>query len=221
MLIRSLFGGGLPSLIIFDLDGTLVDSVPDIAASVDEALTSVGLHKAGEHNVRRWVGNGVNALIERAVADQMASDQFTEVLSQFQLAYSQSYSKRTYVYSGVISFLEKCRSESIFLSLITNKPNRYTLPLLRALDLEKYFWNVLSGDSLEEKKPHPMPLEYQLDLLKIRPDEALMIGDSVTDAQAAKAAAVPFLGVSYGYNHGVSLADDYPVVVDSLNDIVF
>jgi len=221
LLVRSLFGGGLPSLIMFDLDGTLVDSVPDLASAVDKALLMAGLNLAGEEKVRAWVGNGVERLVERAVVDQKKRLKFDEVLESFQIIYSEAYSNHTYIYPGVISFLEKCRSKNIKLSVITNKPECFTLPLLKDLNIRHYFCNVLSGDSFYEKKPHPFPLRYQLNLSQVCSSQSLMIGDSISDLQAAKAAGVPFLGVSYGYNHGEPLGDFCSTVVDSFDEINF
>ena len=201
-----------PKALLFDLDGTLIDSVPDLAAAIDVMLPSVGRQTAGVEKVVRWVGNGAPALVKRALADDddgdlinFAEDEFNRAYEVFEFAYAKRLTHATGLYPGVLDTLAKL--SGFKLALITNKPRRFTVPLLSSLNIEHYFQCVICGDDFEHKKPHPLPLQQALKELKAEASQALMIGDSVSDVKAANAAGVAAVALTYGYNHGAPIEE--------------
>ena len=214
-----------PKLILIDLDGTLVDSVPDLAYSIDQTMLALGLPVRGEVAVRTWVGNGVKTLVERAVSntlDQPADPLvFEQALAVFMQIYAENTSQRSRIYPGVIEgldFLQHCKG--LQLACVTNKAAQFTHRLLKDLGLFERFALIVSGDTLAEKKPHPLPLLYAAEQLGVLPTEALMLGDSKSDVKAARAAGFKVITVSYGYNHGEDIRDYQPdAVIDSLQEL--
>lgn len=216
-----------PQLILFDLDGTLIDSVPDLAAATDQMLIRLGREPAGEAQVRQWVGNGAPMLVKRALAgrtDVAAADQdqivFEQAYPYFVEAYDACACQSSRLYPGVMDSLRLLQQQKVTLGLITNKPERFTLPLLRHFQLAPFFSLVLSGDSLAEKKPHPQPLRHAMDYYATDPKQCLMVGDSKSDVAAARAAGIKVACVSYGYNHGEDISRYSPDwVIDSLLEL--
>ena len=193
--------------VLFDLDGTLIDSVPDLTAAIDLMLQSIGKAPAGEEKVNRWVGNGAAALVRRALADCGADEAFSSAYSVFEFAYAQRLTQATGLYPGVLSVLSELASAGMVLGLITNKPRRFTLPLLRTLNIHHFFAEVICGDDLEFKKPHPLPVQTALTRLNISTEQAIMVGDSISDVKSARDAGVKSVAVTYGYNHGIAITD--------------
>lgn len=201
--------------VLFDLDGTLIDSVPDLAAAIDTMLHSLGKPAAGEEKVKCWVGNGASALVKRALidadllagSDMLERDVYSKAYSIFEFAYEQKLTQATGLYPGVEQVLAQLSSQKIKMGLITNKPRRFTLPLLRALNIGHYFQDVLCGDDLEFKKPHPLPVITALSNLAVSAEQCLMVGDSISDVKSAKSAEVKSVAVTYGYNHGIAISD--------------
>lgn len=201
-----------PGLVMFDLDGTLVDSVPDLARAVDQMLVAVGRSPAGEEQVRRWVGDGASMLVKRAlsgridVSDDPGSEELFPLAQElFMSAYAQANGRSSVIYPGVDALLERYRAEGVAMAVVTNKPGGFTHALLDHLRLSDYFPIVVAGDTLEWKKPHPAPLLYACEQAGVSPRDALMIGDSRVDVEAARAAGCPVVCVSYGYNRGESI----------------
>jgi len=190
-------------LALFDLDGTLVDSAPDIADAVDRALTACGRAPIGEALVRDYIGNGASRLIHRALTGVRDRDADTtlhaEAFDAFLGFYQERLCVRTRVYDGVPDVLSTLAADGWRLGCITNKPGRFTVPLLAALELDHHFGIVLSSDSLPRKKPDPEPLLHAAATLGIGLADTVMIGDSAADLDAAAAAGVAAICVSYGY----------------------
>ncbi len=215
-------------LIIYDLDGTLIDSAPDLALAVDDMLKAMTLAPAGIDRVREWVGNGSRRLVERALVHAGAcgargpdSAQLDEALALFMQYYAQHLVSHTRCYPGVVACLRAQRERGIAQALVTNKPSRFIAPLLEATGLEGFFSHTLGGDALAQKKPDPAPLLHIARSLDIAPERALMIGDSRSDVQAARAAGFRCLAVTYGYNHGEPIAALNPDhLLDSLEELV-
>jgi phosphoglycolate phosphatase len=210
-----------PDMVLLDLDGTLVDSAPDIAFCVDAMLQRMDLPSRGEDKVRRWVGNGAERLVHRALCDDaegMADPEtFARAYALFSDLYEQNTSKRSRLYPGAREGLDFLRGSNVKLGCVTNKRGRFTEPLLRALGILNDFDIVISGDTLPKKKPDPMPLLHASEMLGAKPENALMIGDSLNDIEAARAAGFQVVAVSYGYNQGRDIAAARPdAVVDSL-----
>ncbi|NQD93944.1 phosphoglycolate phosphatase [Pseudomonas sp. CrR25] len=225
MVLRQLFAGNLPELVMFDLDGTLVDSVPDLAAAVDQALLALGRAPVGVARVRDWVGNGARVLVRRALAgglqhDHVAEQDAAQALQLFMAAYAESHAL-TRVYPGVAQTLEWLREQDIPLAIVTNKPERFVAPLLDEKGLGSYFRWIVGGDTLPQQKPDPAALLHVLRLARVEAPQALFVGDSRSDVQAAKAAGVPCVALSYGYNHGRPIAEEEPVrVLDDLRQLL-
>ena len=212
-----------PKLVLIDLDGTLVDSVPDLAFCIDETMKQCGLPERGEDAVRSWVGNGAKRLVERALVNDMEGQPSSELLDRamdiFMPIYSENVSVRSCLYPGVLEGLDYLASiPDLTIGCVTNKPAAFTVSLLKSLGLADRFEIVLSGDSLSEKKPHPMPLLHAAEKFGVKPEDAVMIGDSKTDVKAARAAGFGIVCLSYGYNHGEDIRDSQPdAVLDSLS----
>ncbi|WP_278411864.1 phosphoglycolate phosphatase [Stutzerimonas kunmingensis] len=223
--LEQLFDGKLPRLVMFDLDGTLMDSVPDLAAAVDKMLMLLGREPAGIERVRDWVGNGSRVLVRRALAGQLDHDGVAdelagEALALFMQAYSGGH-ELTAVYPGVRECLDWLREREVKLAIITNKPAQFIEPLLEEKGLAGYFQWLVGGDTLPQQKPDPAALFWVMDNAGVAPGESLFVGDSRNDVRAAKAATVPCVALTYGYNHGEPIADEHPaLVLDDLRELV-
>ncbi|HBX56942.1 phosphoglycolate phosphatase [Pseudomonas sp. UBA2684] len=223
--LQQLFGGQLPRLVMFDLDGTLVDSVPDLAAAVDKTLHALGRPAAGIERVRDWVGNGARVLVRRALAGDLhhahiGESEASAALELFMAAYAESHAL-TRVYPGVTETLDWLRARDIALAIVTNKPQRFVAPLLDEKGLCGYFRWIVGGDTLPQQKPDPAALLHVLKHAQVAHHQALFIGDSRSDVLAAKAANVPCVALSYGYNHGRPIAEEGPAqVLDDLRQLL-
>lgn len=212
-------------VVTFDLDGTLIDSVPDLAVAVDTALDDLGLPAAGEAKVRDWVGNGSLTLMERALTDARGEAPLPPQLRQAHEAFLHHYSRdpgsRTRLYPGVREALDGLRGAGYPLALVTNKPEAFIAPILTGFGLAEHFALCLGGDSLPQKKPDPAPLRYVAAHFGVPPAACLMVGDSRHDIAAGRAAGFRTLAVPYGYNHGEPVRDSGPDgVVESLAELV-
>lgn len=224
-LLRELFKGELPRLVMFDLDGTLVDSVPDLAAAVDKTLLVLGQPAAGIEQVRDWVGNGARVLVRRALAGSLEHAQVDELhaeqaLQLFMQYYAESHAL-TQVYPGVRKTLDWLREQQVELAIVTNKPERFVAPLLDEKGLGGYFRWIVGGDTLPQQKPDPAALLHVMQLARVDAAQALFVGDSRNDVRAAKAAGVMCVALSYGYNHGRPIAEENPArVLDNLTGLL-
>lgn len=213
-----------PEMILLDLDGTMVDSVPDLAYCVDRTMERLGLPPRGEAAVRTWVGNGVERLIQRALTGELdgvpAQADYARAYPIFVALYAENTSGRSALYPGVREGLDFLRGAGYALGCVTNKPAQFTLPLLATLGIRDVFGIVVSGDTLPEKKPHPLPLLHAAAHFGAEPTRSLMIGDSVSDVKAARAAGFSIFCTSYGYNHGRDIREANPdAVIDSFAEL--
>lgn len=212
------------SLILFDLDGTLVDSAADLYRAMNLSLAKLGLPLVTEAQVRVWVGKGVAKLCEAVLNHlfgQVDAQQQAQLLSTFMQVYAQELCVDTQVYEGVLPFLDYCQAQHIAMACVTNKPEHLARGILDVLQLATYFKMVVGGDSLAERKPHPLPLLHCVEQEGVSVAETLMIGDSSNDVEAARRAGIDCIVVSYGYNHGESIYDCQPQqVVDRLAELV-
>ncbi|HEY0719684.1 MAG TPA: phosphoglycolate phosphatase [Gammaproteobacteria bacterium] len=214
-----------PEMILIDVDGTLVDSVPDLHYCVDEMMKALGMPLRGEAKVRTWVGNGVERLTRRALIDSLDGEPdealFQKAYPIFLDLYAENTSKRSRLYPGVLEGLDMMQRAGYKLGCVTNKVAQFTLPLLKDLGIYDRFAIVVSGDTLPEKKPHPRPLLHAAEFFGVKPEKALMLGDSVSDVKAARAAGFQIVCMSYGYNHGVDIREAKPdAVIDSMVELV-
>ncbi|VAW78541.1 Phosphoglycolate phosphatase [hydrothermal vent metagenome] len=210
-----------PEMILIDVDGTLVDSVPDLAYCVDEMMQQLGHEPCGETRVRDWVGNGVERLVRRALIGQLNGEpddaEFDKAYPIFIELYAENTSKRSTLYPGVLEGLEFIKASGYRLGCVTNKAAQFTIPLLKDLGIYEYFSIVISGDTLEHKKPHPAPLLHAAEFFKVSPERSLMVGDSISDVKAARAAGFQIACLPYGYNHGEDIRVAEPdLVIETL-----
>ena len=213
-----------PEMILIDVDGTLVDSVPDLAYCVDEMMKALHMPVHGEAKVREWVGNGVERLTRRALIGRLEGEPdealFEKAYPMFMALYADNTSKRSSLYPGVKEGLAYLKSAGYKLGCVTNKAEQFTVPLLTDLGVASDFEIIISGDTLPVKKPDPGPLLNAAEFFAVKPANALMIGDSVSDVQAARAAGVQIICMSYGYNHGVDIREANPdAVIDSMAEL--
>jgi phosphoglycolate phosphatase len=189
--------------IAFDLDGTLLDTLPDIAAAADRMLIELDRPVAGEQVVRQYIGDGIPRLTKRLLTGSWDGEPpeglFARALTSFEEHYRRTLTQRTAPYAGVVDALKDLRAADFALACITNKAAAFTEPLLAAVGLREFFSLVLSGDSLPRKKPDPLPLVHCAKVLGVEPAGLLVVGDSANDVESARAAGCPVFCVPYGY----------------------
>lgn len=198
---------GSPKLIALDLDGTLVDSAPDIAHSLGCALEAIGYEAPGEARTRVWIGDGIETLISRAIAHAAgtpaASGQFDErhkkALATFLECYGANLFVRSRLYPGVVAALDALQERGYRICCITNKRYSFSHELLLTAGIRERFELLLGGDSLAEKKPSPLQLRVAAETLGVEPAAATLVGDSHQDLRAARAAGFGFVLATYGY----------------------
>lgn len=192
--------------VMIDLDGTLLDTAPDLALAANLMLKELGRRELPLETIRSYIGKGIRRLVARALTASPDGEPGEELLARAMPIYERHYAAVLYAstrpYPGVVEGLEALRAAGFHLACITNKAEAFTLPLLRAAGLIDYFGIVLSGDSLPKRKPDPMPLLHACRLFGIAPHEMVLIGDSLNDTQAARAAGCHVFCVPYGYNEG-------------------
>ncbi len=213
-----------PDMVLFDLDGTLVDSVPDLAYSIDHMLEELGIPARGEQKIRDWVGNGLEKLVKRALTDDMDAEPDTNLFDQayalFMKIYNDNACLDTQFYDGVKTGLDYLSRNKYKVGCVTNKREKFTHIILKELGIFDSFGIVISGDTLSRKKPDPLPLLHAAEFFQVKPENSLMIGDSTSDVKAARAAGFQILCVSYGYNHGRDIREAEPdMVIDSLAEL--
>jgi len=192
--------------IVFDLDGTLIDSLPDIRAALNCALVEDGRREVSLAEAKAMIGEGAAALLDRALAatgEALSGDAFDRLLARYLEFYRQSPAELTVVYPGVFEVLERLRAEGLKMGICTNKPESMSHLALGALGMGHLFRAVVGGDTLDVRKPDGRHVVAVLDRMGADPGSAVMVGDSQTDMRAARDAGLPVVAVAYGYS-GVS-----------------
>lgn len=207
--------------VVIDLDGTLLDTAPDLADAAMAMARDLQLPPIDLATVKTYIGNGVSRLVKRVLTRDMQAEPdaalFAQALPLYEKHYGAHVSRKSRVFPGVIEGLKGFRAAGFRVACITNKAEKFTTPLLRDTQLLEYFELILSGDTLPKKKPDPLPLLHACDYFGVLPAELLLIGDSLNDAQAARAAGCPVFCVPYGYNRGRDVQElDTDAVVPSL-----
>ena len=190
-------------LIIFDFDGTLIDSVPDLTLAVNILLSHYNLEPVTIEEATPFIGNGVKVLVERALKHVMPAEEVT-----------------TYLYPGVLETLKYLHDKEYTMAICTNKPMEFIEPILKELSIERFFKYWIGGDSLPEKKPAAAPLLHIAANMNLDVKKCIMIGDSRNDIEAAKNAGMESIGLSYGYNYNEHISDYNPTqVVDNFSEL--
>jgi phosphoglycolate phosphatase len=207
---------------LFDLDGTLVDTAPDINAAMNRALDRAGLSPVSEALTRHWVGHGARVLIQQALDHQQQShDPLETLLQDFMACYEAHIAEHSAPYPGVREALETLRARGARLAVVTNKMTRLTLPLLDALALTPLFQGIVCGDTAARPKPAADPALFACETLSLEIRDVLFVGDSETDVACARAAGCDVVCVPDGYNHGVTpTALGADGIIDSFLDLV-
>lgn len=212
--------------IAFDLDGTLLDSVPDLAIAADQAAQSLGYPAVTETQVRDYVGNGADVLIGRSLSRSLTVDPeipeaiLREARLRFDDFYAATEHKLSHLYDGVVSTLAALSQHGYQMAVVTNKPLKFVPDILQQHGINDYFCEVIGGDSFDTRKPDPVALNWLMKKHQVTPEQFLMVGDSKNDILAAKNAQCLSFGLTYGYNHGVPIAEAQPdYVADSITEL--
>lgn len=211
-----------PDAVLFDLDGTLVHSLPDIAESLNALFAENGWSGFEPDSVGKLVGGGIPKLIERALKARDIScdpDEHQRLSARFRDIYGPRAARLSRPFPGVIDFLDSLRSKDIALGVVTNKVEDISRSMLDELGLAGYFGAVVGGDTLSTKKPEPETVLEALSRLKASPEKAVLIGDSPADAGAARNAGIPVILVSFGYTQVPVREIDADGLVDAFGEI--
>ncbi len=193
--------------VLFDLDGTILDTAADLAAAANAMLAEIGRASLPEARIRDYIGKGVQNLVTRSLEATGGADpaQAERALAVFERHYLAGIADRTRPYPGVVEGMEALARAGIAMGCVTNKAARFTEPLLERTDLMRFMGVVVSGDTVSRKKPHPEPMLHAVARLGVQPGEALMVGDSRNDVDSARAAGCPVVVVPYGYREGLPI----------------
>ncbi|HUX62594.1 phosphoglycolate phosphatase [Sulfuricella sp.] len=211
--------------VVIDLDGTLLNTAPDLAEAAQRMLRDLGMPPVSLEKIQSYIGNGIANLVKRALTGEIHGKPdealFAKALPLFETHYDEVLHRETQPYPGVMEGLNALRDAGYTLVCITNKAQRFTLPLLAVMGMQNYFDLILSGDSLPRKKPDPLPLRYAAIYYEAEPKDLLLVGDSLNDSQAARAAGCPVVLLPYGYNGGKDVREqDCDAVIDSLPEVL-
>jgi phosphoglycolate phosphatase len=213
-------------VILFDLDGTLIDSVPDLASAVNHMLEALQREIFSEDTISYWVGNGAQVLVKRALSGQTEVDEsldptlFEKALEIFLTFYGQNLCLNTAAYPNVSTTLHALKEEGYRLVIVTNKPFDFVGPILEGLRLDGLFDFWLGGDSLDKKKPDPLPLLHACKHMNVSIDQCVMVGDSKNDLLAANTCGMQSVGVTYGYNYGEDIGIYNPTfIIDDFSEL--
>ena len=189
--------------VLFDLDGTLVDSAPDLTFAANKMLSALGYPPVNCSQVKGWVGDGVGSLVTRVLTTILGAVPAESLIEQSYVLFQRYYAESVYhdstLYLGVHKTLQTLKSSGLALACVTNKPSRFTEPVLEKSGLTGFFGAVVSGDDLSLKKPDPAPLELAAEQLGVPLTACVLVGDSINDIRAADAAEIPVLWATYGY----------------------
>lgn len=192
--------------VLFDLDGTLVDSIPDLAEAARRMLAELGEPTRNDAEVASFVGKGIPVLVERTLTvgrSPVSPERLAQGISSFMNHYAVTNGLLTECYPGVREVLSTLRERGLKIGCVTNKAAAFVAPLLVQVDLLQYVDCIVGGDTLAKKKPDPEPMWYACEQLGVAREHVLMVGDSSNDALCARRAGIPVVLMTYGYNEGV------------------
>ena len=218
--LQDLLEGRELKAILFDLDGTLIDSVPDLAAALDASLEQLNYTPAGLARTRSWVGNGARKLVQRALAHALEIPEksvSSALIDQLLTVFFGYYGEQSCEQTVLLSW----HGQGVRMACVTNKPARFSQPILKHFGMDVFMPVLIGGDTLSVRKPDPAPLLLACKQLGVDVANTVMVGDSVNDVRAARAAGMPVACVSYGYNHGAPVADENPdLLVDHFSELL-
>lgn len=212
-------------LIIFDFDGTLINSIPDLTLAINKMLSHYNLLPLTVKQVTPFIGNGAKPLVKRALKYSMQNQDISkelldEAFDIYFSAYKEVTCAETYMYPGVLETLNYLDKEGYRMVICTNKPFGFIEPILDKLSIKKFFKCWIGEDSLAKKKPNAAPLFYLANEMNIVIENCIMVGDSKNDILAAQNSGMESIGVSYGYNYNENISDYNPtIVVDSFSSL--
>lgn len=212
-------------LICFDLDGTLVDSIPDLRLAINAMLDEYQLMHCLDEDIKTWVGNGLPKLVERALNHVVLGDDkqrfFSEALISFEKHYQHYLNSASTLFAGVPETLQTLKERGYKIALVTNKAERFLPDLLQGFKIADKFDLLLGGDSLSKNKPDPMQVDFACQHFRVSKAQTVMVGDSRNDILAGQNAKVQTIALTYGYNYGepVSTLDpDY--IINQFNELL-
>lgn len=200
----------------FDLDGTLVNTLPDLTLVANSMLLEFGLPTTTEDKVLSWIGKGADIFFQNTLAwtgKVFNAEQSAQMRASFDKYYARYVCEKSELYPNVKTTLEALKRKGFTLVVITNKPTKLIEPVLTAFNIYHLFDETLGGQSLPKIKPHPEPMLFICEKFAVQPSELLFVGDSENDVIAAKAAGCDVLGLTYGYNYNIPIADAEPTFV--------
>lgn len=212
--------------VLFDLDGTILDTAADLAAAANAMLAETGRGVLPEAQIRDYIGKGIQNLVTRSLeaTGPASGEESARALAVFERHYLAGLADRTRPYPGVVAGMQSLARAGIAMGCVTNKAARFTEPLLERTGLMPYLGVVVSGDTVARKKPHPEPMLHAVAKLGVEPGEALMVGDSRNDVESARAAGCPVVVVPYGYREGLGVealgADDVFASVEAVAESI-
>lgn len=219
-----------PGPVVFDLDGTLLDTAPDLASALNALLVEEGHQPLSISAIRSMVGQGAVEMIKKGLAEsgepQPAGDLQDTLRSRFLEHYQNCYLQETCPFPSVVDTLEKLQASGHRMAVCTNKSHKMSIAIINGLALDKYFCGIIGGDTLPTAKPHPEPIDAAIGLTKGSKSSAIMVGDSITDVNAAHAAGIPVIAVSFGYTDippnslgADSVIDHFDQLIPEINKI--
>ncbi len=206
-------------LLIFDLDGTLIDSKRDLANSVNAALAALGRKPLENDLIYSYVGNGAPVLMRRAMGDDAGDEEVRRALECFLAYYREHMLDYTYLYPGVKESLDRLLAAKVKMAVLTNKPVRFSRDLVRGLGVDGHFFQVYGGNSFEQKKPHPIGVEKLMEESGVPRERTLMVGDSAIDVITARNARIGVCGVTYGFQPEGFCEAPPDFLVDSMEEL--
>ncbi|MRT93650.1 phosphoglycolate phosphatase [Ancylomarina sp. 16SWW S1-10-2] len=212
-------------LIIFDFDGTLINSIPDLALAANKMLSHYNLAPLKMEQIIPFIGNGARPLVQRSLEHSMPNKDISkafvdEAFEIYFAAYKEVTCDKTFTYPGVLETLNYLNKKGYKMAICTNKPISFIEPILDKLSIKQFFQYWIGEDSLPEKKPNPAPLLHLAKEMNTDVKKCIMVGDSKNDILAAQNADMENIGVTYGYNYNENIADYKPtLVVDRFADL--
>ena len=208
--------------IFFDLDGTLFDTAPELTVAINLMLKDLYLKPLDVSVIKNFIGKGAENLIKKSInfSSKENSDSFFKDGDRLFKKYYTMNAADSLAYDGVEATLQNFKNENMLLACVTNKPEIYTKALLKKSGLIDFLDLVVSGDTVNKKKPDPLPLNHGCNILKLRPNEVIMVGDSCNDIDAAYAAGIFVVTVPYGYQYGKSIiSNKVDLAIENLSDL--